>query len=175
MSAAVVLVLAGCSAGGHSVGDGVVTKLHDGAFDGTVRLTTTKVERVTNAAMQQFGLTTKGDDGYFATATVQVTKGDFPAASAKDFGNAAWGLVANGSLQGGPSLAAKDRTSLLQKSCPFDADRVATALQNGRKATVCAVLLAPKGSSVTAVTYLQAKSTDSSVTGPSTITWTNKN
>jgi hypothetical protein len=171
-AAIVTFALTGCSSGsGHQVGDAVVTKLHDSSFTGTVSIRVTDVERVTNAAMRQFGFTPEDVTSYIATAKIKVDSGSFDSASAGVFGNDEWGLVADGTLQGGPKLAESKRSDALQKVCPFHADAIEHALTHGGTATVCSVLLAPKSSSVTAVTYLRARSTNESDDEASTITW----
>jgi hypothetical protein len=170
---AAALVLAGCSGGGgHDIGEGVSTKLNDSDFTGQAVLTTTKVERVTVAAMHDYGLTLRDDDAYFAHFTVRVQSGTFPRSATKDFGNTAWGLRADGKLQAGPTLIAGDRSTLLQGVCPFRASAFAAALRAGRTAKGCAVLLAPEGSTVTGVTYMRAAPVDDGPKGDATITWT---
>jgi hypothetical protein len=173
VATALALTLAGCSGGGgHALGDGVNTKLNGSTFSGNVVIRATKVERVTNAALKQFGLTAEGDTAYFAHATVHVAKGTVPSTAADDFGNAAWGLQAGGKLQAGPKLSQSDRSDLLQGSCPFDPASFARTLRNGGTAKLCAVLLAPTGSTVTGVSYLRAAPVDQGADGDSTITWT---
>lgn len=170
--AAASIALAGCSAGGgHDVGDTVSTKLNGSTFDGHLGLTVTKVERATNGAMRQFGLSSKGDDAYLAHVTATVVDGSFPASATKDLGNRAWGLRADDRLQSGPALAASDRNETLQDACPYDADAIAAKLRSGRTAELCAVLLAPKGSTVSGVSYLRAAPTDEGAEGDATVTW----
>ena len=154
------------------MGDGVNTKLNGSTFTGNVTIRATRLERVTTAALRQFGLSGKGDTAYFAHATVHVEKGTFPTSAAKDFGNTAWGLEAGGKLQAGPTLRQADRSDLLQQSCPYEPAKLAATLRSGGTAKVCAVLLAPTGSDVTAVSYLRAAPVDQGPDGDATITWT---
>lgn len=172
LAASGTLALAGCAtAGGHAVGDSVSTKLNGSTFHGHVDLTVTKVERATNGAMRQFGLSTKGDDAYLAHVTARVVDGTFPAGAASDLGNRAWGLRADDRLQSGPALAASDRNATLQDACPWDEDAIAARLRAGKTAELCAVLLAPHDSTVSGVSYLRAAPTDEGAEGDATITW----
>jgi hypothetical protein len=171
--AATAAALSGCAAGGggHAVGESVSTKLNGSPFSGRLDIEATKVERVTDAAMDQFGLSPKGDDAYFAHFRVKVDEGTFPADAVRSLGNRAWGLQADDSLQAGPSLAASDRNTLLQESCPFHTASIASKLRSGRTADVCAVLLAPSGATVSGVSYLRAAPVDEGPEGDATITW----
>jgi hypothetical protein len=170
--AASALALAGCAGdGGHTVGEAVTTKLNGSPFSGRLDMKATKVERVTDAAMDQFGLSPKGDDAYFAHFTVRVEEGTFPVDATKDLGNSAFGLQADGKLQAGPTLASDDRNETLQEACPDRPAKVASALRAGDTADVCAVLLAPAGSTVDAVSYLRAAPVDEGLEGDATITW----
>ena len=121
--------------------------------------------------MDQFGLSPKGDDAYFAHFRVKVDEGTFPAEAVDDLGNSAWGLQADGKLQAGPTLAASDRNTTLQGACPYRPSSVAAKLRAGKTADVCAVLLAPSGSTVDAVSYLRAAPVDEGPEGDATITW----
>lgn len=185
VATALVLLLAGCSrGGGHDVGEGVTTKLNGSTFSGQVELTTTKVERVTDAAVRQFGLDSNGDDVYFAYFRVRVESGTFPVTASRAFRNTAWGLQADGRLQAGPELDAAERSALLQDACPDRPRRLVVTLRSGGTASGCSVLLAPEGSDVTAVSYLRAVAPDDGQGGSgtgsggsdedSTITWANR-
>jgi len=170
---AAALFIGGCSShDGHTLGESVNTKLNGSEFSGHVRITATKVQRVTKAAMDQVGLTGNGDAPYFAHFTVTVDEGRFPASAASAFGNADWGLRADGALQAGPKLPAANRSAALQRVCPNRPGTIGRDLANGRTAKVCAVLLAPSGSTVEAVTYLRAAPVDEGLDGDATITWT---
>lgn len=171
LAATAALVLTGCSQGGHAMGDSVTTKLNGSAFHGQLAITATKVERVTDAAMDQFGLSPKGDDAYLAHFMVERRTGTFDSDAVGDLANDAWGLRADDRLQAGPGLAASDRNRVLQEACPFDRRAIASALAGTGKADVCAVLLAPAGSTVEAVSYMRAAPVDQGPAGDSTITW----
>lgn len=163
--------LTGCAQGGHDMGERVTTKLNGSAFHGQLAIRATKVERVTSGAMEQFGLTSKGDDAYLAHFTVETVSGDFDTDAVGDLTNDAWGLRADDRLQAGPELDASDRNQVLQKACPFDRKAIAKALTSGGTADVCAVLLAPADSTVEAVSYMRAAPVDEAPEGDSTITW----
>lgn len=169
--AAAALALSGCAQGGHELGESVTTKLNGSAFHGQLDIRATRVERVTAAAMDQFGLDAKGDDAYLAHFTVRTERGTFDTDAVGDLANDAWGLRADDRLQAGPDLAAADRNAVLQDACPFDRAAIADALTSDGTADVCAVLLAPKGSTVDAVSYLRAAPVDQGPAGNATITW----
>ncbi|MCJ1712804.1 hypothetical protein ACLBWP_11725 [Microbacterium sp. M1A1_1b] len=171
LAATATLALTGCAQGGHEIGEGVTTKLNGSAFHGQLRITATKVERVTDAALDQFGLTSRGDDTYLAHFTVHRVSGTFDPDAVGDLANDAWGLRADDRLQAGPDLAASDRNSVLQDACPFDRAAITEALRSDGTADVCAVLLAPADSTVEAVTYLRAAPVDQGPEGDATITW----
>lgn len=164
-------MLSGCAQGGHDMGDSVTTKLNGSAFHGQLDIRATKVERVTAAAVDQFGLNPKGDDAYLAHFTVKRVSGAFDADAVGDLTNDAWGLRAADRLQAGPELAASDRNDVLQEACPFDRKAITSALTGTGTADVCAVLLAPKDSTVDAVSYMRAAPVDEAPEGDSTITW----
>ncbi|ROS77576.1 hypothetical protein EDF24_0334 [Curtobacterium sp. PhB130] len=171
LAIAAAATLTGCAQGGHDMGDRVTTKLNGSAFHGQLAIRATKVERVTSDAMDQFGLSSKGDDAYLAHFTVQRVSGTFDTDAVGDLTNDAWGLRADDRLQAGPSLDASDRNDVLQDACPFERKAIAEALTGNGTADVCAVLLAPSGSTVDAVSYMRAAPVDEAPEGDSTITW----
>ena len=171
LAAAAVLGLSGCAQGGHEMGESVTTSLNGSAFHGQLAITATEVERVTDDALDQFGLRARGDDAYLAHFTVERVRGAFDPDAVGDLANDAWGLRADDRLQAGPELAASDRNAVLRDACPFDRTAIAAALTADGTADVCAVLLAPEGSTVDAVSYLRAAPVDEGPAGNATITW----
>lgn len=171
LAIAAAITLTGCAHGGHDMGDSVTTKLNGSAFHGQLDIRATEVERVTARAMDQFGLDPKGDDAYLAHFTVRTERGTFDTDAVSDLANDAWGLRADDRLQAGPELDAADRNAVLQDACPFDRSAIAKALTSDGTADVCAVLLAPEGSTVEAVSYLRAAPVDEGPEGDATITW----
>jgi len=183
-AAATALLLVSCSSTPDAVlGEPLETDLWstpelDG---GTVSITAESLEPVSAGTAAAWNLGYPDQDAYLARFTVEVVDGSFEQPEddrdmTLAFENKHWVIGTEAGQVRGPSRLTESisgRSKELGKVCPSSGVPVKAALAAGDVAEVCALLLAPGGSTVTEVGYSNAKKdrTRRTMGGAMTITW----
>jgi hypothetical protein len=181
--ATALLLLAGCSGPQTALGQSLETDLWASSEfeDGTVSITAESLEPVSKETMTSWELDAGDQDAYLARFTVKVVDGtwDQPEDDGDTTGmfkNQMWAIGTDDGLVKGPArqrdiLGGQSRESW--EVCPDSGAPIKAALAAGDEADVCALLLAPQGSTVTEVGYTNAKKDRGRRTmgGAQTITW----
>ncbi|WP_209559332.1 hypothetical protein [Frigoribacterium sp. PvP032] len=162
IAAGTALVLAGCGADPDaSLGEPIETGLWAvGGFDGAVSITADSFEAVSDETIARWELDPGDQDLYTAWFTVEVVEGEWTA-EAGDVGafrNVNWVVGTDGDFVAGPDRAVIDFGSprIDDDECPNDTDTVQEALASTGTTEVCALLLAPGGSTVSEIGYAKA-------------------
>ena len=181
--ATALLLLAGCSGPQTALGQSLETDLWASSEfkDGTVSITAESLEPVSKETMTSWELDAGDQDAYLARFTVKVVDGTWEqpeddADTTGMFKNQMWAIGTDDGLVKGPArqrdiLGGQSRESW--EVCPDSGAPIKAALAAGDEADVCALLLAPQGSTVTEVGYTNAKKDRGRRTmgGAQTITW----